>query len=499
MIKDLTTLLQNIDPGTSFRADDIAARIKAEVDKALTGGMDRAEFERQLFAFGHLPELPIWHLFDQRVRMPEAMAREILCHDPKRLHALLRSMLSSRHMQGADLVAEALGLEPYLDAERLIEAHQSHPDVVRLCLSGLHGDAAASLAKEERTDAAKLRPLLMSTAIYYGALQLQLIGVRLRALDEFSVGVEDRSRTGTMGAMLHDLRQLIAAIKKARDAVASDGKLRGRQNDLLRSSRAIGEAVERSAYLARPELTGTGLLDELRQLYRLLGPTIDAIDAILGMGPKETGGEAEASLGAEGGNEMTLGSLRERVQSALTGGVTGGEQLAFASLRLHAYARRLPKILDGTISYPSRHENWFRTLAGDRNKDVAKLVLVSRSAVWAGTQYPPAYGADGGQYDLRDRLNDWTRSSSGATPNVELLWKTKQLAAGWKTQGPSASENVALAGVQRWDIHPGFYFNSPFVRPASEPRGYREPRGFQQTGHLPSPQHRAKKRSHRPC
>uniref|UniRef100_UPI0022B9D7F2 hypothetical protein n=1 Tax=Klebsiella pneumoniae TaxID=573 RepID=UPI0022B9D7F2 len=93
----------------------------------------RDEFETQLFQFPDMAQLPIGHLFDHRVRMPEQQAKTLLAGDDATLSELLAKMLCSTHAQGAEMIAEALKLNPTQDAHRFIDFHRSHPELAIKC------------------------------------------------------------------------------------------------------------------------------------------------------------------------------------------------------------------------------------------------------------------------------------------------------------------------------------------------------------------------------
>ena len=493
-LKMLTRLLAGITPGSSFTATELAVQIKLNLDRVLTGHMDRESFERRVFDFTNLAELPIGHLQDQRVHMPEDMAAELLLGRQETLSMLLCDMLCSTHPQGAELVAEALGLDTFDDAHRLQSVNLINSQFVKLCLTGYHGLAFPMLS-EAGDRMPDFRETFISTAIYYGALQHQLIGSRLRAISEFHFAVDDGELTDTMGATVNDFRQLFSSLAKANEGVNSDKKLLGRRPDLITLVKPFAENILAETYRLRPRLTEEALLEELRELYGSLWPFIHELSLQLGDIPKEYDfdetSESTDSGEREGEPASDLAGLRQRVSTALSGGTTAGQQLAFASLRLHAFSKRLRRLMAEGNKLPKAPEDWFAPLAGYENIDVAKLVLVSTSAVWAKTQHFRAFSTDGSLDDLQRLLH-----ISQGKPNVDLLRETKKVARAWPQRRVSTSADEPLRGHETWDIIPEFHLaHLPSARRKSQSRNL----GYEIGRHKISPQHRAPRASHRFC
>lgn len=493
-LKELTRFWANITTGSNFTAPELAAHIKLNLDRVLTGNMDRESFERRVFDFTNLAELPIGHLQDQRVHMPDDLAAELLVGTPETLSMQLSNMLCSTHPEGPEQVAEALELHTFYDAQLLLEAHLTDPEFARLCLTGWHGIAFPLLADriEKRPE---LRDTFISTAIYYGALQHQIIGSRLRAISEFRFTVDDGELTDTMGATVNDFRQLFASLDKANVGVNSDKKLLGRKPDLITLMEPIAQNVLSEAYRQRPQLTEEALLAELRDLYGTLWPFIEDLSKNLIEIPDEAeeigGGKRRSANDKKANVKLDLAELREQVPTALSGGVTAGQQLAFASLRLHAFAKRLRRLINGGGQLPLDRKGWFAPLASRKDPDVAKLVLVSTAAVWGRTQNHPVFQTDGNPSDLQSILDN-----SAGTPNEDLLKETKKIATKWPCSETPISESDNLRGAQTWDIIPEFHFarlTSARLTPRERNLGYEVGK------HQISPQYRAAKKSHRVC
>lgn len=490
MIDVLKRLMAESDPESMFHLAALFARVRSELDRALDGGLTRIEFERRLFTFGEMSRLPIGHLFDHRVQMPEQQARALLNGDANPLTELLSNMLCSTHAQGAELIAEALKLNPEADARNLLETMHSFPEFAIKCLSGWHHTVQTLPASAELNDRAKLKRIYYSTALYFGALQLQIISVRQRAIEEFHFQNQDGRKRHTIGAHDAQTRQMVSTLKAARDAIFSETKPKGARPKLFRLLKAEGEIVESKVYLARGPNAKLEAEQEVRHLFASLSPRIELMHSVYSRARQSS------SLGEKGRNSSQLRSeMRTRITTVVAGGVTGGQQIAYASLRLLAFSRQLQKIETGTKPWPRRHDQWFSTLAGCQNKDVAKLVLVNRSAVWITAQDPSAFGPNGVPYDLRSTLA--LNMNKGKTPSEELLWETKLKAANWSETQSGVTVDQYFVGAQMWDIYPEFHLGTAGP-PTTAVDGKLVPnKGWEIGPHTPSPQYRAPRKSHR--
>jgi hypothetical protein len=426
--------------------------------------------------------------------MPDDMAAELLVGRPETLSMLLSDMLCSTHPQGPELVADALDLDTFDDAHRLQSVNLISPQFAKLCLTGWHGIAFPMLA-DVIDKQPEFRDTFVSTAIYYGALQHQLIGSRLRATSEFRFTVNDGELTDTMGAVVNDFRQLFASLSKANEGVNSDKKLRGRRPDLITLAKPFAENVLAEVFRLRPQLTEEALLAELRELYGSLWPFIHELSLYLEDIPEEANFEERPEATdpdePEGDSNSDLTGMRQRASTALSRGVTAGQQLAFASLRLHAFSKRLRRLITDGNELPKAANDWFAPLAGYQNLDVAKLVLVSTSAAWGKTQHFRAFRTDGSPDDLRGLLHN-----SQGKPNEDLLRETKKIARAWPQRRVPISTDEPLRGYETWDIIPEFHLaHLPSTRRKSQSRNL----GYETGQHQISPRHRAPKKSHRFC
>ncbi|USI79099.1 hypothetical protein [Sphingopyxis sp. USTB-05] len=487
MIKQLKQAMALMDPASSFDFFRIAADIRKEVDKRLNGGIDREEFERQLFQFPDMAQLPIGHLFDHRVRMPEQQARTLLAGDEAALREVLSQMLCNPHEQGAEIVAEALKLDPSEDAHRFVDFHRSYPNLAINCLTGHHEAALAISLLTPKLDIPKFNHLLVSTAIYYGALQLQIVSARQRGIEIFQFGEEEDEKGRSMGAVVDNFALIGAGLEKAFDGVFSDKKLKGRPLEIISQLREFGETFEKEAYVKRLGLSEADLLHELRTFYGYLSPRIDLIRSCMNRAkPKPAFKDHDPK------NARLRSEMRAFVTTAVAGGVTGGEQIAFAGLRLLSFSRLLPNIVSGRTRWPKRHERWFGPLAGFQNKDAAKLILVARSAVWITSQYPPAFSPEGHPYDLRGSFELHTKK--GNVPGQDLIKATKKKASAWIVPDHVASATADLGGAQQWDIQPEFYLGSAApIGPAASKSSMHLGLG---RSHIPSPLYSAPRKSH---
>lgn len=487
MIKQLKQAMELMDPASIFDYLQKAADIRKKVDELLNGGIDRKEFERQLFQFPDMAQLPIGHLFDHRVRMPEQQARTLLAGSEPALGEVLSQMLCNPHAQGAEMVAEALKLDPSEDAHRFVDFHRSHPELAIKCLAGDHETALTMSLLTPKLDIPKFNHLLISTAIYYGALQLQIIATRQRAIERFQFGEEKDAKGRSVGALVDLFTLLSAGLEKAREGVFSDKKLKGKPLEIMSELREFGEKFEKEAYAKRPGLSEADLLHELRTFYGYLSPRIDLIRSCMDRAkPKPAFKDHDLK------NAKLRSEMRVFLTTAVAGGVTGGEQIAFAGLRLLSFSRLLPNIVSGRTEWPKRHERWFGRLPGFQNKDAAKVILVARSAVWITSQYPPAFSPDGHPHDLRDFIA--LNTKKGNVPGQDLIKETKTKANAWIVPDHIVSANAELGGAELWDIQPEFYLGSAApIDPAASNNSLNLGLG---KSHIPSPRYPAPRKSH---
>ena len=491
MTKQPTQPLLDINFGTSFTVDAIAAYIEEQRLRGATNGMDRAEFEERLFAFGDLAALPVGHLLDHRVHMPDDIADRLLAGDATDIATMLGNMLcASSHTEARLLVGDALGVKPERDARRLLAVSEDDRRFAHDCLTGHHGDAARFLAAGPTSDLKSCRNILAAMAIYYGALDLQLIAVRQKAIGMYRFAIDDGEMTDTMGALLQDDKALIAGVIKAAAGAASDEPLKGRRPDLITLLKPQAERILADALAADPARTKAGILDEIRgslPVLKIIAEQAQAEIDTASEGDLPTSGDAPDS-----GN----GSLRRRISTEWAG-VSGGVQLGYASQRLRALATHI----DGNLARISGGkrvsiQQWFgRRLPPWRSDAVEKLLFVSRSVVWQATGVPAAFGPDGREHGLKSTMQLYHAQDRKA--GEDLVKTAKENAAAWSGERTEVGPGVLVAS-QRWDILPDHRFADRRAS-SSPPPAADTSRGFVVKLHQPSPQYRAPRKSHRPC
>ena len=280
--KTLTPLLEGIEAGTTFTFQGVMSQIKIALQKVLTGGLDRAEFERKLFTCNDISALPVGHLLDHRFRMCEKGAAALLAGEISPIRSLLHRMLCTvPHSQAASLVGRSIGCEPIRDAFELMEVYTRHPKLARHCLSGHLGDAVAVLPTETGKERSTLISLIAKFALYYGAFELQLIAARQKAIENFRFAVVDGRSTNAMGEVMLEMRQLIAAVRRAKKILDTAKHPRGPKPDLFSLMEARKEEI-----LSNPFVTGSGLsvaemIRQLQELHELLAPIVDEMEAAL--------------------------------------------------------------------------------------------------------------------------------------------------------------------------------------------------------------------------
>lgn len=456
--KRLTDPLAGIDPEMVFTVEGVKAHIQLELQKLLTAGLDRSGFERKVFEFEDLSRLPVGHLLDHRVRMPDDLGAKLFADGEPCIEALLRNMLCSAvHAKAVSWVSDALGRDPRRDASNLIVLRDAHPEIARLCLTGHLGDAVASLSAIPDTGRPAAQNLIAVMAIYYGALELQLIAARQKAINEYRFAADYSYATHTMGERIRDLRQLVTNVQRAKLVADTGKKPRGPQPHLFAAYMLREEELLKLSFFNQPGVSKKVLLRQLQTLYAWIGPIADQIGSLL----DSVSNPGERTDPTNEPNDFVTGSgMRQLVTSAWAGGVSAGEQIAYASMRLCALTSRIDdnvgRLATGESVALSR---WIGSLHPTRDA-AAKLLLVNRALIWEDSYYEDGPRTAGGEFDL-----EMAMKKTGVLAGEDLLKTARDRTTEWKQTRLPCARALFLEGPQLWDVLPEYRFHFVHRRP----------------------------------
>lgn len=159
----------------------------SSVRQILLGDQSRWEFNGSVFDLGRPDLLAPGHLMDHRVRPPHGLAGGADgVAPPVAIAQVLGHMLEAGDHPGARaMIAEALGLDPKRDADRLVEARAADRAFFDRCMRGRLGSAIRIIPAEgwdgfTRPDALGVVAMLL---VYYSCMTVQLMAARSRWID----------------------------------------------------------------------------------------------------------------------------------------------------------------------------------------------------------------------------------------------------------------------------------------------------------------------------
>ena len=486
----LADFLLQIEPGTDLTRDGILARVEVEKHRLLFGGMDRPQFEAAVFRGGDLVNLPVIHLLDHRVRMPRYIADEIIAGGSPGIAAVLkRRLCASHHSEGARLVGQAIGVDVEMTAENAVALEADHPKFVRLCLTGQHGNAIMFLRQSEvRAASTSMRQLLIDCALVYGALDLQLIAARQKALDAIFAD-EDNKSTCTIGPLLQKLDAMVAGIRRAAAGVQTDLPMPGRRPVLVSVLEANGHRYLADK-LANGEVSSQpAVLASLRETYPALLEITDDISSQIR--------EALTRVHSETGPKAATLSGRTLISTARAGGMSGGWQLTYASLRLIALKGEVRAAVDRLLAGQMLdHAGFFtKRLPAWSDAGVEALLAVSRSIIWQTTGVDRAFRSDGAEASIESSIRAYREAGRPAGEDIIKRTKKHYTQKWHKKRAPLTDGQLPAPAL--WDILPDFRFLPGSRQTVTARTEFQEPKGYVTKPHQPSPRYRAPRRAYR--
>lgn len=445
MIKPLTKVLHDFDIKAWVLHGSVDLQARVENEQLQTGGLDRASFVEMLFGDIDPMLFPVGHLMDHRVRMSLQTAEKAFAMGADEVRRILRRMLSmSANPTASCLIAKALGRRPRADAALLCKLHTQYPEFAALCLSGRLGDFSASVpvpAAEAFT-----APVEMM-AVYYGALELQLVALRPWAIEQFRIGLDGGGETSAMAQHSRDILALYQALEFLAKYVATGTKSCGRRPDLINSLRPKADQALASIKKSYPWLSDNEIL-------RLTNDLFARTKAVRQSEQAKFEAMHKALAKTIKGQQQPL---RKR-SSTVAAGVEAGEQIAFAAVRLLALASGVA----GAIKHPvSRHRTNGLSCFGQppvwNDRRFGTLYLVSMRLLRQDPLYGPLLDSNGAHADLSSQIR--IAAAAGSTIGEETHKSVRETHKSWFGRNTPV-RGTGLIGSCSWDMLPCFRFSS---------------------------------------
>lgn len=442
MRKRPTRELSNINPVKVVIEGKIFP--EAEIERVQTQGLSRDAFLDQLFGTVDPFSLPIGHLLDHRVRMPQAIAASAIANGAPEIEKLLSRMSSmSANPQASGLVMAAISRSVEADAELLADAATRYPDFVRLSLSGRLGDFGRAI---NVPDEAVFRSIVGMMAIYYGILELQIIGLRQAAIEEYRIGLQGDSDTSTIGQHSKDLRQLYEGLKFVWEEIKRAKPSAGRRPSIVSYMKSAGEKALADIKKRDPKLTDRDITDMAVRLFRrsskkMLSEAeyLDKLYRILTSAQKAKRGQP----------------LRKEV-TTVAAGVEAGNQVAFATMRLMS----LVDEVNEAVKYPAKGirtpwQDCFGPIPAINCKKMGGLFLVVMRLIRKEPSLGPLFTKSGSHADLIGQIEQ----SKPIAIGYDTFRLVRDIHLDWFSRKASAAHGK-LVGSAKWDILPCYRFSS---------------------------------------
>ncbi|MEO1968425.1 MAG: hypothetical protein ABGW87_06900 [Sphingomonadaceae bacterium] len=442
-----------------FSEEGIRRCIDENIHRVYHGGMSRSDFELAVFQMD-IDAWPLGHLQDHRVSLPKSIAQKLSASADSELVHILGRLLCAVDIGGAPtFIAEALGLNPKLDAKELLEINAQSSDAFIALLTG-QLDKVRSTAKNTNVSRPQLNAATRIMLLYYGALELQLIAARSRAMNNFGFGVRSGPSGPTFGGIMRDWEGVMNAIEYSATTVENDKKPRGALSSLFKQLEAKAEQIKQSYGMSYNEI---------------LAALSDVLNGILMPIVADHARPQIAKWRTMGESGKQPKDSRMEISTAIAG-KTSGEQIAFASLRLES-------LIDNTDVFLGRKKPTQEALDKFNSIDFRSgangpslrlyyayqaIVLNDFRTSWHGSLV-----LSFANYALSEAGNQ----SSTTIKNVRsesLLQKSEREAVDVNLETP-------LVGPQCWDILPDYRFRIKHTLPT----GTRKPDNPRQRHALP--------------
>jgi hypothetical protein len=441
MSKTPTPELSETDPTQALISGEIIP--EAEIERVQTQGLSRDAFLDQLFGPVDPFSLPVGHLMDHRVRMPMAIADAAIAKGAPEIAKLLSRMISmSANPQAGGLVMAAIGRSVDADAELLADASTEYPDFVRLSLSGRLGDFARTIRVP---DEALFRSIVGMMAVYYGALEMQIIALRQAAIEAYRIGLKREKHASTIGEHSKDLREIYEGLKYVSDQMKRAKPGAGRRPSIVSYMRSPAEKA----------------LSDIKRKYSLTDAEITGLVArLFSKNAKKLESEAKKldrlyEMLARKRKGASFQPLRKQV-TTVAAGVQSGPQVAFAAMRLMSLAAGISQ----AVRHPSQgmHTKWqdcYGPIPTTNSEDLGGLFLVAIRLLRRDSTFGLPFNADGSHADLLHQI----RLSQPLAIGHETFRVVRESHFDWFDRRGSAARG-RMIGSANWDVLPCFRFST---------------------------------------
>ena len=397
-----------IRTGSDFSQDGLARAVEENIFRILFGNLSRGEFEARVFFEESLTDLPVGHLMDHRVQMPENVALE-LARDESRLGAFLERLLCARpHTEGRDMIAKAILIEPTDLRKDLIELRDLDLNLFSSVLSGRLGQLFDAMSKRQLpADLIKLAQSCAANMLtFYCVFEIQLIAARAAKLNGGGPWLP-RHHSPVVAS---DFAGGMSAITQA-----AQYRFRGLNKSPLPKGRPPIIASLMNKEFAKDRLKATGrteaeIAPDIEDLLPFLQAKFNLAEELL----------ANTELASDSQEDD---SQREHASTVIEGGIRAGVQLAFAALRLVNLLERKEALTD--LSLAQRRlafRSWRKAKLPAKTDPIAEVILfVTRCAILTDPQAGQAFRSDGTQTPLKPQMDSFHEKDSVAG---EDLFKT---------------------------------------------------------------------------
>jgi hypothetical protein len=427
-----------------------------------------------------MDEWPIGHLLDHRVSMPVQLANELLSGSPERLDETLRHFLFSLALpdrpeikkDAVAMIQHAIGRSPSSDARMLQELGRRAPEFTVALLCGRLRQARAILpARVLRRS--EVNQAIATMLVYYGALELQLIAARLRAIAQFGFGVSSPSKEPALGGLLTGWKDIIEAIEYANKTL-NGARPAGRTPRLIRLLHWKANNIQRSSRLSDDEWLAAlaPLLAKLAEpLMAIALPAIEAYERTADT--NYTAAERKALI-EDNVQPPEKNAQRQPVGARMSISTamyeeTVARQLAFASLRLESLVQHAPA-LAAKKRFTALDFQEFNSRPFLEGRDNASLDLLFVYQALVIENHNTALGS--GPAALYERFAQYP--SRREDPNKSLTSlkdvRAEQLSIVAPRTVVSQDRDRPLSGPQHFDILPDYRLEVRATLPAKSRR-----------------------------
>ena len=412
--------------------------------------------------------------------MPVQLANELLSGSPERLDETLRHFLFSLALpdrpeikkDAVAMIQHAIGRSPSSDARMLQELGRRAPEFTVALLCGRLRQARAILpARVLRRS--EVNQAIATMLVYYGALELQLIAARLRAIAQFGFGVSSPSKEPALGGLLTGWKDIIEAIEYANKTL-NGARPAGRTPRLIRLLHWKANNIQRSSRLSDDEWLAAlaPLLAKLAEpLMAIALPAIEAYERTADT--NYTAAERKALI-EDNVQPPEKNAQRQPVGARMSISTamyeeTVARQLAFASLRLESLVQHAPA-LAAKKRFTALDFQEFNSRPFLEGRDNASLDLLFVYQALVIENHNTALGS--GPAALYERFAQYP--SRREDPNKSLTSlkdvRAEQLSIVAPRTVVSQDRDRPLSGPQHFDILPDYRLEVRATLPAKSRR-----------------------------